>query len=114
MRGAAEAQTLQLEFLADERDQVAAGDDDIAAENAGRFLDLRESGTEFLENFLGEEGDLSLVVILEIVEAIAAEAVAGDAFDLLDFLEGEVVRFATVVTIVVVARGDEDFFDLHG
>ena len=49
---------------------------------------------EFVEDFAREKSDLPFVVVLVIEEAIAANAVPGDAFDLALFLERKLVRRA--------------------
>ena len=113
MRGAEETDSLQLKCFADERVQIGAGDDDIAPQNAGRFVDKREGHAEAIENFPGEESDLAFVVVFVIEKPVAAQSTARDAFDLVDFLEREIVRLAISMAVVIVAGRDEDLLDLH-
>lgn len=94
MGGPGEAHALELKIFSDERVQIGTGDEDVAAENPGRFINVGESGAQLRENFRGEKGDLPLVIFFEIVKAIAAETVTGDAFDPLDFLEWIFIRLA--------------------
>ena len=113
MRGAEETDSLQLKCFADERVQIGTGDDDIAPQNAGRFVDKSERHAEAIEYFPGEESDLAFVVVFVIEEPVAAQSTAGDALDLVDFLEREIVRLAISMAVVIVAGGDEDLLDLH-
>ena len=103
MRRPVQAHALNLEGLADERIEVGAGDDDVAAKHAGRFLHRRKSRAQILEDFLREKRDLSLVVLLVIVEAVAPNSMARDALDPIDFERGMIIRRPAGVAEIVVA-----------
>jgi hypothetical protein len=66
------------------------------------------------ENFEREKRDLPFVVVAVVVKTIAADSVAGDAFDPRHFDQGKIIRRPAVVPKVIVAPGDEDLPDLHG
>lgn len=103
MRGPEKAHALQLKRFADERIQIRAGHNYVAPQDTGRFIHERKGGAKVGENFLGEKSDLAFVVVLKVVEAVAANAVAGHAFEAIDFLEWIIVRGASVMAEIVMA-----------
>ena len=52
MPSPAQAHALELKRLADQRVQIDASDDHVASQNAGRFLHVRKSRAETVENLL--------------------------------------------------------------
>ncbi len=68
---------------------------------------------EAFPNLLIEEGDLSFVIRLEVEEAVTAYSSACDAFDRIDFTDGERVWVFPVVSEEVVSFRDVDAHDLH-
>ena len=113
MRGPPQANSLNGKFLADQVVQVDAGNDYIPAQVTRRFVRQAKSDDKFLENLDGKEGDLPLVIIAVVVKSIAANSVTGDAFHLLGFDQGKIVRGAPMMAEVIVARGNEDLPNDH-
>lgn len=94
--------SLNFELFANQFVQIDARDDDIAAQHARwLILDFKVLG-KFLENFSGEKSDLAFVALPVIVKPVAANSVAGDAFDPLHLDQGVIVRRLPVVSEVVV------------
>jgi hypothetical protein len=113
MRSAEEANALQLELLANQGIEINTGDDHVASQDAGRFVHEGKRGTETVENFLREEGDLAFVIVLVVKEAITANSTAGDTFDALGFLQRVIVWRPAVMAEVVVAGRDEEVANDH-
>jgi len=66
-----------------------------------------------IENLRGKKCDLAFVGFLVIVEAIAANAVAGRAFDHWDFNYRMRIRLAAVMAKKIVAGRNEQMADAH-
>ena len=92
--------------------QIDARDDDVAAQDTGRFVHAGKCGAQEIERFLREKSDLTLVVLLEVEKTIAANAVSGDAFDSIDFLQMIIVRFASMMAKIIVAGRNENLMDI--
>ena len=113
MGRAAEAHALQREISIDQRLQIDAGDDDVAAQSASRFVYFGKFCAQAIELFLREESDLAFVIFLKIEEAIAANPAAGDAFDAIDFLQWMIARLTSGVAEKIVTRGNEHLVNDH-
>lgn len=68
---------------------------------------------EAFPNLSIEEGDLSFVIRFEVEEAVTAYSSTCDAFDRIDFTDGERVWVFPVVAEEVVSFRDVDAHDLH-
>ena len=99
---ALEANALNLEFSANQRIQIRAGDNHIAA--GGRRLGLGQIKlvAQRIEDFLREEGDLAFVVFLEVEEPVAPDAAACDALRLIYFDYGVLTGGLSVMAEEVV------------
>ena len=86
---AEETDALHLEFDADERVEVDALGDDVAAESGRWQTHDAELLTEALILLVLEEGDLALVVFLPAEETIPHEAFAGQVLANLNALESK-------------------------
>ena len=70
---------------------------------------------EGLIDLLLEEGDLAFVILFKIKKAVVADAAAGNAFDVIDFLHRSIARRLTVMPEVVVGMRDIEMQELrHG
>src|ERR1017187_1400678 len=101
------AHALNLEFSANQRVQICAGDNHITP--GGRRLGLGQVQfeAERVEDFLREEGDLAFVVFLEVEEPVAPDATASDALGLIDFDHGVLPGRLSVMAKEVVPWRDE-------
>lgn len=112
---AGEADILEIERGADEGGEIGVADDDVTAHGRREGVGEVEFALERLEDFEGEKRDLAFVILLEVVEAVAADAFAGDTFDMIDFDDGMFAGRLIVVTEEVVVGGDEEVTDAeHG
>ena len=113
MLRAAEFHSLNFEIAPDEREKIDIGDDDVAAQNAGRFVSDSKFVAELFENFGREKCDLAFVIFLMVEVAIAEQAFAGDAVDSLFFDQRRISRFLPVMADEVVLGRDENLADNH-
>ena len=113
MLRSAKSYSLNLEFLADKREKIHTGDDQIAAQHASWLIVDSKVRAEFFENFDREKCDLAFVVFAEIKVTIAPQAVAGHTFHFRHFHERRVARRPAVVADEVVAGRDENLPDQH-
>jgi hypothetical protein len=112
---AREADFLEIERGADQGGEIGVADDDVTAHGRREGTWEIEFALERLEDFDGEERDLAFVILFEVVEAVAADAFAGDTFDMIDFDDGMLAGRLIVVTEEVVVGGDEEVTDAdHG
>ena len=72
---------LNFELTTDEQKEINFGDDDVAAQNARRFLPDSKVGAETLENLCGKKGDLAFVIFAMIKVAVAEQTLARDTLD---------------------------------
>ena len=72
---------LNFEVATDEGKKIDPGDDDVAAQNARRFLPNIKVGAELLENLRGKKCDLAFVIFSMIEVAIPEQTFACDTFD---------------------------------
>jgi hypothetical protein len=110
---AEKADALELKLGSHELVEVEALGNDVAAGVAGGFAGEMEFGTKGIENLAGEEGDLALVIRLEIEETVAADAAPGDALDLLHLQGGMFAGRLLVVAEKIVAGRDVEAPNLH-
>ena len=81
MLRAAELHALNFEIATDEGKQIDAGDDNIAAQYARRFLPDSKVRAKPLENLRGKKRDLAFVIFPVIKVTIADQTLACDTFD---------------------------------
>ena len=81
MLRAAELHALNFEIATDERKKIDAGDDNIAAQYARRFLPDIKVCAEPLENLRGKKSNLAFVIFAMIEVAIPEQTFARDALD---------------------------------
>jgi len=81
MLRAAELHALNFEIATDERKKIDAGDDNIAAQYARRFLPDSKVCAEPLENLRGKKCDLAFVIFAMIKVTIPDQTFTRDAFD---------------------------------
>jgi hypothetical protein len=105
---ASEAHPLDFELNANQRVQVHACDDHIAAGSTKLGMGDAQVAAECLENFHGEESYLAFVILFKVEEAVAADAAAGDALNLVDLDHGILAGGLSVVAEEVMSRGDEE------
>ena len=72
-----------------------------------------ESLAERAIDFVGEKGDLSFVIFAVIEKPIAANPMAGDAFNRVDFLRRIFVRRAAVMTEKIMRGRNVEVQNLH-
>ena len=72
---------LNFELATNERKKINAGNDNVAAQDACRFLPDSKVGAKPLENLRGKKCDLAFVIFAMIKIAIAKQTLARDAFD---------------------------------
>lgn len=113
MLRAVEFHSLNFKIATDEREKINIGNDDIATQNAGRFVPDSEFRAKFLEHFGGEKCDLAFVIFLMIEVAIAEQAFTSDTVDSLLFDQWRISRFDAVMTDEVVFGRDENLADNH-
>lgn len=111
---AGEADSLHLEFLANEVVEIDATRDDVAAEHARGFSADVQSLAERVGNLAGEKRHLAAVVRPMVEEAVAAKAVAGDALDLGNGDRGVFAGRLRAPAEEVVSRGNVDRLHPHG
>jgi hypothetical protein len=99
-----ETDALQLEWLADERVEVFAPNEDIAAGGLRLGFGQVQFPAERIEHFHRKEGDLALVVGAEIEEPIASNAPPGHTLDLVDHVARVLTGRLAVVAEEVVPR----------
>ena len=100
---ACEANALNLEFSANQRIQIRAGDNHIASRGSRLRLRDFQFATEREEDFQREEGDLAFIVFLEVEEPVAPDATASDALSLSYFDHGVLASGLSVMAKEVVA-----------
>jgi hypothetical protein len=108
---AGEADILEIERGADEGGEIGVANDDVTAHRGREGVGEIEFALERFEDFDGEERDLAFVILFEVVEAVAADAFAGDTIDMIDFDDGMLAGGLIVVTEEVVVGGDEEVTD---
>ena len=94
---------LNLKLPADEREKIDAGDDHVAAQDAGGLILDSKMRAESFENLSREKCDLALVVLPIVIKAIAANSVARDALDPGDLDQGVLIGRLPVVPEIIVA-----------
>ena len=99
---ALEANALNLEFSANQRIQIRAGDNHIAAGGSRLSLGKVQFAAERVEDFLREEGDLAFVAFFEVEEPVAPDAAASDTLGLIDFDHGVLTGGLSVMAEEVV------------
>ena len=104
---------LHVEVTTDERKEIDPGDDDIAAQDARRFLPDSKVGAESLENLRGKKCDLALVIFSIIKVAVSEQALARDTLDSFLLDQGRGSRRLAVVADEIVFGRNEDLLDLH-
>jgi len=81
MLRAAELHSLNFEIATDEGKKIDAGDDNIAAQYAHRFLPDIKVGAEPLENLRGKKCDLAFVIFSMIKVAVPEQTLPRDTLD---------------------------------
>jgi hypothetical protein len=85
---ALEANTLNLEFSANQGIQIRTGDNNITAGGGRLGLGQIKLAAQSIEDFLREKGDLAFVAFFEVEEPVAPDAAASDTLGLIDFDHG--------------------------
>ena len=73
--------TLNFKLTTDERKKIDPRDDNVAAQNARRFLPDSKVGAEPLENLRGKKCNLALVIFSMIKVAVPEQTLARDTLD---------------------------------
>src|SRR5205823_1239373 len=73
--------TLNFKLTTDKRKKIDPGDDNVAAQNARRFLPDSKVGAEPLENLRGKKCDLAFVIFSMIKVAVPEQTLARDTLD---------------------------------
>lgn len=110
---AEETHALHFKLGANERVEVHALGDDVAAEGGGRHTHDAELFAEALILLVLEEGDLAFVVFLPVEETVSHQALTGDAFSFLHLDHQRCASRLTVVAEEIVLGGDVKMQDLH-
>jgi FdhD protein len=105
--------TLNLEFLPNERAQIDITREDVATHQRRRAILQFECAAQLVENFEREKCDLTFVIVAVIKEPIAADAMPGHTLDHWNFDYRMIVRFATVMAKVIVPRRNVEVTDFH-
>ena len=111
--GSQKAHALDFKLHPDERIQIHFRRDDISPRDAGRFAADTELAAKFFKNFRREKGDLALVVVLEIKEAVALDAAAGHAADFRALDQRAFARRLFVVAEEIMPRRNVEMADFH-
>jgi hypothetical protein len=94
---------LDRESFPDEKVEIDALRNDIAARNSGRFCAGGQRMADVIEYLTREKSDLPFVIFFVVKETIAANTAACNAFDLGHFEQRIPAGFLTVMTKEVVA-----------
>src|SRR5438132_12884394 len=94
--------TLNFKLTTDERKKIDPRDDNVAAQNARRFLPDSKVGAEPLENLRGKKRDLAFVIFAMIEVAIPEQTLARDALDPFPFNQRRRSRRPSVVADEIV------------
>src|SRR5438067_12145671 len=94
--------TLNFKLTTDERKKIDPRDDDVAAQNARRFLPDSKVGAEPLENLRGKKRDLAFVIFAMIEVAIPEQTLAREALDPFPFNQRRRSRRPSVVADEIV------------
>ena len=113
MLGPVKSNTLDFEFLSNQRHKVDAGCNGISTWGRGRAVCDLERGAKRLKDFERKESDLSLIISAIIKVSIALDSMARHAFNLRHFDRRMVVGRAIVVAKEVVARRNVEMTNLH-
>jgi len=73
--------TLNFKLTTDKRKKIDPGDDNVAAQDARRFLPDSKVGAEPLENLRGKKCDLAFVIFSMIKVAVPEQTLARDTLD---------------------------------
>ena len=95
---------LNFELTTDERKKIDPGDDDVAAQDARRFLSDSKAGAESLENLRGKKCNLAFVIFAMIKVAIAEQTLARDTLDPFSLNQRRRSRRVAVVADEIVFR----------
>lgn len=110
----AQAYTLEVEILPDQRVQVRSARDDIAPRGGGRHIAQIKPGTKRVVSFARKECDLTFIIVPEIKETIAPNPMARDTLNAIDFDDGMIAGRFAVPPEKIVAGRDVKVRDLHG
>ena len=113
MLGPAQADPLDLEFLADESEQVDSCGEYISADGSGGAMARAKGGAEFMKDFEREESDLSFIILAIIKITVPFDSMASDTFYLRHFNRRMRVRHAVVMAEEVVTGRDVKVANLH-
>ena len=94
---------LHFEFAADQFVKIDIARYYVASHQGRRAILQLACAAKFLKNFSGEKSNLPFVIVSIIEKAVAANSVAGDAFDHRYFHGRIFIRFAAVMTEKIVA-----------
>jgi len=111
--GAVKANTLNLEFFANQSRKIDAGGNDISTRGPGRAVRDLERSTKRLKDFERKESDLSLIILAIIKVAITPDSMSCHTLDLWHFDRGMFVRRAIIVAEEIVARRNIEMTDFH-
>ena len=110
-----EAHALDFKFFSDERIQICAAHEGVAAGVLGLNAGQGQLTTQCLQHFHREKRDLALVVFLVIEEPVAANTPSRHAFDSFDSEVRILPRWLAAVAEEIVAGRNEKVFDAnHG
>ncbi len=102
MLGPSKLDALHFEVTTDERKEIDPGDDDVAAQDARRFLPDSKVGAEPLEDLRGKKCDLALVIFSMIKVAVPEQTFALNTFDSFLLNQGRRSRRLAVVADEIV------------
>src|SRR5213079_2107134 len=105
--------TLNFKLTTDKRKKIDPGNDNVAAQNARRFLPDSKVGAEPLENLRGKKCDLAFVIFTMIKVAVPEQTLACGTLDLFLLNQRRRSWRLAVVADEIVCGRNEDSFDLH-
>jgi len=112
--GSQKTHALDFKLHADKRIQFHTRRDDISPCDAGRFAADADLAAKLFKNFRREKGDLALVVVPEIKEAVARDAASGQTtyFPALD--QRMFTRRLVLAAKEIMAGRNVEVADFHG
>ena len=112
--GSQNTHALDFKCHADERIQIRVRRDDVAPRDAGRLAADAELAAKLFKNFRRKKGDLTLVVVLEIKEAVALDAGSGHTADFCALDQRMFARRQSLAAKKIMARRNVKVTDFHG
>jgi hypothetical protein len=97
---------LHLERLADQIIQGYSAGNNITAKHSRRTIPNAQLDAKLIVNFLGEEGDLALVIFAMSEESVSFDALAGHTINVVNLLDRMIRGFFPMMAKEIVARRD--------